>query len=131
MDNYEKEVEVQRRDTHTSEVMQTNAAPLEYQPTPTTVIHNHYHSDAAPIRSVQPTTSRSSQSWVWIVIAVVAIIVICIGLYSLTGQTAKLNGSVQEQTTAIKEQTGVLGSIRDGISSMVKSIQEAIIRFFG
>jgi cell division protein FtsL len=135
MDNYDKEVEYQRKATHISEVMQTDESP-EMTPTgsqvPQTIIHNHYHSAAeqAPVRSERPTASRSTHGWVWMVIAVVAIIVICIGFYSLTGQTAKLNGSVQEQTSAIREQTGVLGSIRDGISSIAKSIQEAIIRFF-
>jgi hypothetical protein len=134
MNNYEKETEYQRRDTHTSEVLKTNGdpntAPVESQ-VPPTIIHNHYHSDSVqtPVRG-EPVAARRSQNWVWLVIAVVAIIVVCIGFYSLTGQTARLNGSVQEQTSAIREQTGVLGGIREGINSIARSIQEAIIRFF-
>jgi hypothetical protein len=135
MNNYEKRLEDERPDP------QLDAQPMETVntvthttegPVPGGVVHNHFHYEQMPSqsRSDQAGRSRNPQGWVWMVVAVIAIVIICIGFYSLTGQTARINGSVQDQTSAIREQTGVLGSIRDNLSAISQSIREAIIRFF-
>jgi cell division protein FtsL len=132
MDNYDKRLEDQRvLDPEPMETINTVSHTTEGQP-PGGVIHNHYHYEQTPNQtpSEQAVRSRNSQGRVWLVIAIIAIIIVCIGFYSLTGQTAKISGSVQDQTSAIREQTGVLGSIRDNLSSIAQSIREAIIRFF-
>jgi hypothetical protein len=132
MDNYDKRLEEERL---------VDPQPMETERTVTTttdgyvpggVVHNHFHIQQTPdtLRSDQAVRTRSSHGWAWMVIAIVAIIIVFIGFYSLTGQTARINGSVQDNTAAIRDQTGVLGSIRDSLSSISQSIREAIIRFF-
>jgi uncharacterized protein HemX len=132
MDNNDKRLEDQRElDPEPMETINTVSDTTESHP-PGGVIHNHYHYEQTPsqIPSEQAVRSRNSQGRVWLVLAIIAIIIVCIGFYSLTGQTAKISNSVQDQTSAIREQTGVLGSIRDNLSSIAQSIREAIIRFF-
>jgi hypothetical protein len=133
MDNYDKRLEEERL---------VDPQPMETEHTvtqkttevPGGVVHNHFHiQQTTPdnlSRSDQAVRTRSSQGWVWMVIAIIAIVIVFIGFYSLTGQTAKINGSIQDNTAAVRDQTGVLGSIRDSLSSISQSIREAIIRFF-
>jgi hypothetical protein len=133
MDNYEKRLEEERlADPQPMETVNTVTQTTTDGPVPGGVVHNHFHIQQNPetLRSDQAVRTRSSQGWVWMVIAVIAIVILFIGFYSLTGQTAKINGSVQDNTAAIRDQTGVLGSIRDSLSSISQSIREAIIRFF-
>jgi hypothetical protein len=139
MANYEKRLEDQRPDPQLDpkldpqpmETVNTVTQTTEGQ-VPGGVVHNHFHYEQMPSQtpSDKAVRSRNPQGWVWMVIAIIAIVIICIGFYSLTGQTAKINGSVQDQTSAIRDQTGVLGSIRDNLSAISQSIREAIIRFF-
>ncbi|SEC24681.1 hypothetical protein [Paenibacillus sp. GP183] len=132
MENHDKRLEEERL---------VDPQPLETEHTvtqkttevPGGVVHNHFHIQQTPdtlSRSDQAARTRSSHGWVWMVIAIIAIVIVFIGFYSLTGQTARINGSIQDNTAAVREQTGVLGSIRDSLSSISQSIREAIIRFF-
>jgi cell division protein FtsL len=133
MDNSDKHLEEERViDPQPMDPVNTVTQTTDSQVPPGGVVHNHFHIQQTPdtLRSDQAVRTRSSHGWVWMVIAIVAIIIVFIGFYSLTGQTARINGSIQDNTAAIRDQTGVLGSIRDSLSAISQSIREAIIRFF-
>jgi hypothetical protein len=134
MDNYDKRLEEERLvDPQPVETVNTVTQTTTDGNVPGGVVHNHFHiqqNPDTPLRSDQAVRTRSSYGWVWFVIAIIAIVIVFIGFYSLTGQTARINGSIQDNTAAVREQTGVLGSIRDTLSSISQSIREAIIRFF-
>jgi hypothetical protein len=134
MENHDKRLEEERLvDPQPMETVSTVTQKTTEEHVPGGVVHNHFHfqqTPDTPMRSDQAVRNRSSHGWVWMVIALIAIVIVFIGFYSLTGQTARINGSIQDNTAAIKDQTGVLGSIRDTLSSISQSIREAIIRFF-
>jgi hypothetical protein len=134
MDNHDKRTEEERLvDPQPMETVNTVTQRTTDGQVPGGVVHNHFHIQQTPdtlSRSDQAVRTRNSYGWVWMVIALVAIVIVFIGFYSLTGQTARINGSIQDNTAAVRDQTGVLGSIRDTLSSISQSIREAIIRFF-
>jgi hypothetical protein len=134
MENHDKRLEEERPvDPQPMETVNTVTRTTTDGHVPGGVVHNHFHiqqTPDTPLRSDQAVRTRSSHGWVWMVIAIIAIVIVFIGFYSLTGQTARINGSIQDNTAAIRDQTGVLGSIRDTLSSISQSIREAIIRFF-
>jgi hypothetical protein len=90
-----------------------------------------YHSEkenAIKTRVVKVVRSQKhkkpwyNQGWLWLIVAIIGIAVIWFALSALTQQVAQVNQSVQEQTDVLRSQNQLLASIRNGMDSLVRTI---------
>jgi hypothetical protein len=91
----------------------------------------HSNNQAQPQQELGPRVKKKSwynQGWLWLIVAVAGIAIIYMGFSGLTRETVNMNAYIQGQTTAIREQTGVLGSIKDSLNQITLAIKDAVIQ---
>ncbi|MBP1934501.1 methyl-accepting chemotaxis protein [Ammoniphilus resinae] len=67
-----------------------------------------------------------NQGWVWLIIAVVGIGVLFFGFSGLTDQMTEINQSIQDNTSAIQEQSFILSDIKQEIQQLIVLIKDSV-----
>lgn len=108
---------------------QTNYVPNENNNQTEQQIHSN--NQAQPQPELGPRVNKKpwySQGWLWLIVAVAGIAFIYLGFSGLIREAVNMNASIQGQTAAIREQTGVLGSIKDNLNQITLAIKDAVIQ---
>jgi hypothetical protein len=72
------------------------------------------------------SSSQTVWRWIWLLVALGAIVVIYLLLSSAIHELAGVNHSIQDQTGAIREQNQILSGIKDSVNSLILAIKDAV-----
>ncbi|MCC2685831.1 MAG: hypothetical protein K0R75_2730 [Paenibacillaceae bacterium] len=81
------------------------------------------------IKKREKAPAQSSQTawrWIWLIVALGAIVVIYLLLNNAIHELAGVNHSIQDQTGAIKEQNQILSGIKDSMNNLIVAIKDAV-----
>ncbi len=88
------------------------------------------------IQIEQPTQPQQRQQsgppgWLWVVIAIIALIVAIVAVAFVVGAIQGVTGAIHQQTGQLAQQTQVLGQISRGLNTLIHVIQQAVGALLG
>jgi len=89
-------------------------------------MNSHHPEQQPPAEQEQVKKPWYNQGWVWLIIAVVSIGVLFFGFSGLMDQMTEINQSIQDNTSAVQEQSFILSDIKQEIQQLIVLIKDSV-----